>query len=37
VWKSRPLDGFVQELLVTDMDGDGLNDALVSRNSSGRI
>ena len=37
VWKSRPLDGFVQELIVTDMDGDGLDDALVSRNASGRI
>lgn len=37
IWKSRPLDGFVEELIVTDMDADGLDDALVSRNSSGRI
>ncbi|MFO7653700.1 MAG: VCBS repeat-containing protein [Candidatus Krumholzibacteriia bacterium] len=37
VWRSPTLSGVVDELLVTDRDGDGLDDALIARTSQGRI
>ena len=37
VWKSRQLNGFVLEILVVDLSGDGLDDSLVARTNSGFI
>jgi hypothetical protein len=37
VWKSKQLGGVPEEVLVTDMDGDGLDDSLVCRTSNGKI
>lgn len=37
VWKSAPLSGVPQEVIVSDLDGDGLDDSLLCRTSSGKI
>jgi hypothetical protein len=37
VWKSNQLGGVPEELLVADMDGDGLDDALICRTSTAKI
>lgn len=31
LWKSRPLAGAIEEVLVADLDGDGLDDSIVAR------
>jgi hypothetical protein len=36
-WRSRALSGVVEELIVMDADGDGLDDTLVARTNAGRI
>lgn len=36
-WKSNQLSGIPEEVLVADLAGDGLDDALVCRTSSGKI
>jgi len=37
VWKSNQLGGVPEEVLTADLNGDGLDDALVCRTSSGKI
>jgi len=37
VWRSQSLSGNVDELIVIDRDGDGLDDSLAARTSAGRI
>lgn len=37
VWKSIPLSGIPQEVLASDMDGDGLDDAILCRTGNGKI
>jgi len=37
VWRSQSLSGNVDELLVIDRDGDGLDDSITARTSTGRM
>ena len=37
VWKSIPLSGVPQEVLASDMDGDGLDDSILCRTSNGKL
>jgi len=37
IWKSIPLSGVPQEVLVSDLDGDGLDDSILCRTSNGKI
>ncbi len=37
VWKSNQLGGIPEELLVADLDGDGLDDSLICRTTDARI
>ncbi|PIE75926.1 hypothetical protein CSA17_04925 [bacterium DOLJORAL78_65_58] len=37
VWKSNQLSGAPEQVLVSDLDGDGLDDSLICRTGSGKI
>jgi len=37
VWKSIPLSGVPEEVLTSDLDGDGLDDSILARTSNGKI
>jgi hypothetical protein len=37
IWKSKKLDGIVDEVMVGDLDGDGYNDAFTARTSAGML
>ncbi len=37
IWKSNQLDGLPEEVLTADMDGDGLEDAILCRTATGKV
>ena len=37
VWKSNQLSGIPDEVMVADLDGDGLEDAIICRTNSGKV
>jgi hypothetical protein len=37
IWKSKQLEGIVDEVLIGDLDGDGYEDALVARTNAAKI